>query len=485
MWEHLFVIVTPARRNNEGAVAMQCCEDHLNSLATSELASLTPQLEPWFFPEDHPPAGEERDLVNQRLVDLARLQEHAALHLARAAHVAAVSRSFRIDGARSVAAWLATSMSMARSDAHRAVRRGHAIDAYPLLESAWKNHRLTGAHVDRFARLIDDNPDVENLLDRDASLLIDTASDLTPEEFQKLCNRWRDLADPDAAYARWCRRHERRHLSMAHDLEGSLLFQGRIDGADGEVFFQAIAKRENELFLADWAAAKDELGRTPTVSELSRTSAQRRLDALADLVRRGSGVTVDGEPESKADITIDYVLDHYTAQEALDRVFGTVGDGGPVDRLASPTSIPRSPGVDTAAAFDPMRFCETFDGRSIPPEVIIRDAFRARIRRVVFEGPSVVVDAGRSRRLFDGPQRNLVKLRDRRCRHPFCNVVHWRCEIDHVDAHVDGGATDPGNAALLCDVHHDEKSRGQTVVRAGPKGRLEWFRSDGHWLGSS
>lgn len=281
---------------------MQCCEDHLNSLETSELASLTPQLDPWFFPEEHPAAGDERDLVNQRLVDLVQLQEHAALHLARAAHVADVSRSFRIDGARSVAAWLAARLSVARADAHRAVRRGRAIAAYPLLESAWKSHRLTGSHVDRFARLIDDNPDVVDLLDRDASLLIDTASGLTPEEFQKLCNRWRDLADPDAAYARWCRQHERRHLSMAHDLEGSLLFQGRIDG---EAFFHAIAKRENELFLADWALAKCELGRTPLVSELSRTSTQRRLDALADLVRRGSGVTADGEPESKADVTID------------------------------------------------------------------------------------------------------------------------------------------------------------------------------------
>ncbi len=464
---------------------MHCCEEHLDSLAVSEVASLTPQLEPWFFAQDHPPSANERDLVNQRLADLVRLQEHAALHLARAAFVADASKSHRIDGARSVAAWLATQLSVARADAHRAVRRGRAIDAHPLLEAAWKCHRITGAHVDRFARLIDDNPDVADLLERDASLLIDTASGLTPEEFQKLCNRWRDLADPDAAYARWLRRHERRHLSMAHDLEGSLLFQGRIDGADGEVFFQAIAKRENELFLADWARAKHELGRTPTVGELHRTSPQRRLDALADLVRRGSAVTDDGAVESTADVSIDYVLDHYTAQEALDRIFGTAGEGGSEDRMASPTSIPRSPGPDTAAAFDPLRFCETAGGMPIPPEVIIRDAIRARIRRVVFEGSSVIIDAGSSRRLFEGAQRDLVKLRDRRCRHPFCNAVHWRCEIDHVDARADGGATDLGNAALLCDVHHDEKSRGRTVVRAGPKGRLDWFRSDGRWLGTT
>lgn len=466
---------------------MQCCTEHLETLATSEIKSLTPQLEPWLFPGDHPPADsvDERDLVNRRLADLVRMNEHSAYHLARAAHVVEVSRSYRIDGARSIAAWLASTASLAKADAHRTARRGRAIAAYRVLDAAWEGHRITGAHVDRFAKLIDDNPDVIDLLARDESLLVDTATTLTPEEFQKLCNRWRDLADPDAAYARWQRRHERRQLSMAHDLEGSLLFQGRIDGADGEAFFEAIAKRENELFLADWADTKFALGRNPTMSELPRTSAQRRLDALADLVRRGSTVTDEGDVESTSEVTINYVLDHYTAQETLDRIFGTAGDGGPPDRMASPTSIPRGPGADTAAAFDATRFSETLDGRPVPPEVIIRDAFRARIRRVVFEGPSVIVDAGQTRRLFGGAQRSLVKLRDRQCRHPFCTVVHWRCEIDHIDEHAHGGSTDIANAAVMCSSHHDDKSRGRVAVLADSKGRLDWFRSDGRWLGAS
>ncbi len=443
------------------------------------------QLDPWFFPDDHSAEADERDLVNQRLADLVRLEEHAAYHLARAAHVAHASKSYRIDGARSIAAWLTSTAKISKADAHRAARRGRAVDSHPVLDAAWRSHRITGAHVDRFARLIDDNSDVLELLTRDESLLVDTASTLTPEEFQKLCNRWRDLADPDAAYARWRRRHERRHLSLAHDLEGSVLFQGRIDGADGEVFFQAIAKRENELFLADWEVAQSELGRTPTVGELRRTSSQRRLDALADLVRRGSAGTDDGDVETSSDVTINYVLDHFTAQETLDRLFGVEGAAGPEDRMASPTTIARSPGADTGAAFDPLRFSETLDGCPVPPEVIIRDAFRARIRRVVFESPSVIIDAGPARRLFEGAQRSLVKLRDRRCRHPFCTVSHWRCEIDHIDDHALGGSTDLTNGALYCSTHHDDKSSGRVVVRAGPKGRLEWFRSDGRWLGSS
>ncbi len=340
------------------------------------------------------------------------------------------------------------------------------------MEEPWHQ----GAHGDRFARLIDDNPDVAHLLERDEQLLIESAGGLTPEEFRRLCNRWRDLADPDAAYARWRRRHERRHLSMAHDLESNLVFEGRLDGADGEVFFRAVSKRENELFLADRAAARVELGRTPTVGELHRTSAQRRIDALADLVRRGAGATDENDPESDPAVSINYLVDDETVQEGLDRVFGP-GDssaGGPCDR-----------GADTSAAFDPRRCCQTLDGLSVPPEVVIRDAFRARIRRVVFEGASVIIDAGRSRRLLDGPQRDLVWLRDRRCRHPFCTTSHWRCEIDHVVPVSDGGATDLTNAALLCPTHHDDKSAGRVLVRAGPNGRLEWFRPDGQLLGVS
>ena len=490
---------------------MLCCEGHLEDLAQVELSSLTPQLDPWPLPgmDDAEPGVDEREVLNERLARLTELNEHAAYHVSKAAQVADASRSFAVDGARSVASWLVSTSHLAKADAHRAVRRGRVLADHRLLDAAWKSHHITGAHVDRFARLVSDNPDVIELLIRDEELLVGAASTLSPEDYGRLCDRWRDLADPDAAYERWRRSHERRYLSTAHDLEGNLVFEGRIDGVEGEAFYRAIAKRENELFLADWAAAKRELGRNPKVSELGRTSAQRRLDALAALVRQGAGASA-AHPDSAAsaspatdleptsEVMIHLVVDPFTMRDGLDRVFGAPGCGGGGacassscgcwsgdDRPMPPTTVWQTNGAKTAAAFDPYRRCETIDGLPVPPEVAVRLAFEARIRRVVCDAPSVIVDAGRTRRLFTGAQRDLIKLRDRTCRHPMCRQPFWVCEIDHVIPAGRDGPTDLANGALLCPTHHDDKSKGRVVVRHGPRGRLVWFRPDGTQFGTT
>ncbi|MGH9247589.1 MAG: hypothetical protein ACRD29_25425, partial [Acidimicrobiales bacterium] len=45
------------------------------------------------------------------------------------------------------------------------------------------------------------------------------------------------------------------------------------------------------------------------------------------------------------------------------------------------------------------------------------DAIRS-LERVVFDGPSRVIDVGPHRRLFDGATRRSVAVRDRECFHP-------------------------------------------------------------------
>ena len=51
-------------------------------------------------------------------------------------------------------------------------------------------------------------------------------------------------------------------------------------------------------------------------------------------------------------------------------------------------------------------------------------------------------------RLFTGGLRNLIKLRDRYCRTPYCNNLAQ--EADHVQQVAKGGATDAANSAMRC-----------------------------------
>lgn len=56
-------------------------------------------------------------------------------------------------------------------------------------------------------------------------------------------------------------------------------------------------------------------------------------------------------------------------------------------------------------------------------------------------------------RRLDPKVREIVRERDRhRCR--FCEVANARLEVHHIEYRSQGGADDPYNLILLCDVHH-------------------------------
>jgi hypothetical protein len=55
-------------------------------------------------------------------------------------------------------------------------------------------------------------------------------------------------------------------------------------------------------------------------------------------------------------------------------------------------------------------------------------------------------------------QYRFVKTRNRTCRHPGCGQPVGRADLDHVDAHADGGPTDCDNLCCLCRRHHRLKT---------------------------
>ncbi|MGO1447259.1 HNH endonuclease signature motif containing protein [Corynebacterium casei] len=86
-------------------------------------------------------------------------------------------------------------------------------------------------------------------------------------------------------------------------------------------------------------------------------------------------------------------------------------------------------------------------------------------------------------------QRTLCKAENLVCPWPDCNVPADRCQVHHLDAHKNGGQTNPSNLSTLCAYHNGvnddgaqgvrhEKSRGRMVRHRGkvklltPGGRL-------------
>ncbi len=93
-------------------------------------------------------------------------------------------------------------------------------------------------------------------------------------------------------------------------------------------------------------------------------------------------------------------------------------------------------------------------GELLSPATIRRLACDAHLIPAILGSHSETLDLGRSRRLFTGPIRRALVLRDRGCAFPGCDrPPHW-CDGHHITAWHDGGATTLPNAVLLCRHHH-------------------------------
>ena len=110
--------------------------------------------------------------------------------------------------------------------------------------------------------------------------------------------------------------------------------------------------------------------------------------------------------------------------------------------LASATNV--APG-------DPVAPATLEGGGEIWPVASLLD--EALIERVVFDGPSRVIDLGRARR-FSGAVRRALDVVDRGCTHPGCDLAAERCQGDHVQPWSRGGRTDPDNGQLRCAYHN-------------------------------
>jgi hypothetical protein len=169
------------------------------------------------------------------------------------------------------------------------------------------------------------------------------------------------------------------------------------------------------MFGADWAEARAQFGDDVRASHLARTPAQRRADALVELARRAMAMPAGARlPEPLFSVVVGY---------------------------------------ETFAG----RVCELANRQVVAPGDLARWLGEAWVERVVFDGPSRVIDVGVRRRVFAGATRRAVELRDGECFHPYCEEPAEGCEIDHVVAWAAGGLTTQANGRVACGFHNRER----------------------------
>ena len=110
----------------------------------------------------------------------------------------------------------------------------------------------------------------------------------------------------------------------------------------------------------------------------------------------------------------------------------------------------------------------------IPAEIARRLAAHAPsfTRLLTHPETGAVLSVGRTSYAVPADLRKWLRVRDRTCRHPGCNVPASRCELDHTKPWSQQGTTTHDNLAHLCRKHHKFKSEGIWHYRQSGAGAL-------------
>ncbi len=315
------------------------------------------------------------------------------------------------DGSKAAGARLARDTETCKRTAYGLLRRARQLTSMPVVADAFTAGDLNADQVDVLVRV--NVPRRRALFTRDEQLLVDAVRAQEDEaSVRKVLDTWAQAADDALGFNPVERERDRRCFRAVRTLDGTVDLKGTLDRVDGTIFKTEHERIEHELFLADWAEARAKYGKDCGADKLARTPTQRRADALVEMARRSA---------------------------------------------ACPTGTRRTrPLVSVLVGYETFKghLCELADGTPLSRDHLLPLLAEADLERIVFDGPSRVIEVGRRERFFTGALRHAIEIRDRHCQFPGCDVPAEYCQIDHKVPYSEGGETTEANGRLRCGVHN-------------------------------
>jgi hypothetical protein len=286
------------------------------------------------------------------------------------------------------------------------------------------------------------------------------------DDFAERTNQWMRLTDQDGPTPPNERAHQDRNVRLTQDYDTTWNVIGQLASGQGFQIHEVFEQYVKAETLADWEKARAEHGDAATVDHLPRTIQQRRADAFAQIF-------MDAAANPNGTVPADFVhhifWDADTFEEMANRFLH--------DAIDDPNAATESALFEPTPLDPDTTVCRSIDGIHLDPTEAFSTALVSKIRRVLIDARSTVVDLGVAR-FFIGNARHAVKIASTRCVWPGCCVPSSACEADHLDEHSAGGRTNPGNGAPLCGKHNRWKQKGFTVFR-DPAGHWHTIRPDG------
>ena len=374
------------------------------------------------------------------------------------------TNAYRVDGHSSATSAVKHLGRLSGAEASGRVKGAAALRRLPLFTKSYLEGRIPTGHLQVLGR-VGANPRVAGFFEEADEWFRERAIELDHDGFKVVVQQWELLADADGAEENSDREHRARNATVTKGFDGSFRTRANhasVQGATIAGIFEAFERAE---FESDWADAKARLGEgVATKTDLLRTDAQRRADAMVKIFQLAAA-----NPDVSTPVpTVNIVIDEETFVTELERRAAT--------------------GIDNLGDHNPARddiVCRTIDGVALTPSEVVQTAMAGLVRAIIIDAEGNIINHGRAKRLFTGTSREAVLLREAirdpagvRCGYGGCGVAGRRCQIDHREPAARGGPTDHTNGTPLCGYHNRLKETGYHP-RLDPDGTTTIHRPDG------
>ena len=387
--------------------------DLLSSIDTSDYARLSP---------DDQRSGAR---------SLARLKARVAAHELAAVAAVESAGTARREGAASTGSLLAGDFGGDRRGADGLVRQAKRIQTAPVSHAAQAAGELTAKQATVIGKALDLLPD-----DVDETVRRSCEAQLVADAPRLDLPRLTRLAD----------RVIGSHLACSDDPEA-------LDAAEDDI----VAERERRA----WNAARFWMS-PPTADGLVRggfsipeAQAAHLRVALDALCAPQVEITAPGHVSRRTgEVLLDERPDHSRRQGWA---FAHLCELLPADRLPETNNLGPilTVNMDLDVLSGRLKVANASTGERLSAGQARRMACEHRLLPAVFDGDSLPLDLGRTRRLFSLHQRRALEMRDHGCVFPGCDRPPGWCVVHHANEHwAAGGTTNLTDGVLLCPHHH-------------------------------
>ena len=400
-------------------------------------------------------------------------------------------------GATSTTVWLRQHLRVSPGTANQLVALADTLHARPVLDTALCAGGISAEHATTIAGTLTNlPPDLGREITHQAETkLVEQAGVFDAVTLGKLGGRILDHVAPEVAEDREAefldrqeaQAHHKRGFTLSPLGNGQVRLSGYLDTSGAAAVTAAL----NPLC----HPRHDPAG--------ARTPAQRRADALVDVctgaLRDGTDLPGHGGDPAQVVVTIPFttLTKHRPAGQS------STGQSSTGQSSTGQSSAGQSPAGQSSAGQSRASQADTHAGTSahspanagasagagagggvgwldtgapISAAEARRLACDAQVLPAVLNGNSQPLDLGRARRLFTGPLRRALILRDRGCAFPSCDRPARWSEGHHLLGWADGGTTALTNACLICRRHHRLlHNNSGWQVRLGPDGYPEFL----------